>query len=62
MAARAKELEAIGQALRDLSLGEPDFQTLEQICGASVEAVKAGYTPHPAAGGIVDLQKAVAEA
>ena len=62
MAAKAKGLEATGETICDLSLGELDFDTPKHIGDASVEAMKAGYTHYTAAGGIVELKKAVAEA
>jgi aspartate/methionine/tyrosine aminotransferase len=61
MATRAKELEATGEAVYALSLGEPDFDTPKHICGASVKGVKAGNTHYTAAGGIVELKTAVTE-
>ena len=61
-ATKAKELEATGETIYHLSLGEPDFDTPKHICDASVEAMKAGCTHYTTAGGIVELKKAVAEA
>jgi hypothetical protein len=62
MATKAKKLESTGETVYDLSRGEPDFDTPKHICGASVEAMNAGYTHYTAAGGIVELKKAVAKA
>ena len=44
MATKAKELEATGKTIYDLSLGELDFDTPKHICDASVEAMTAGHT------------------
>ncbi|MFZ5829190.1 MAG: pyridoxal phosphate-dependent aminotransferase [Planctomycetota bacterium] len=61
MAAKAKELQAAGHKVYDLSLGEPDFATPEHICQAAVAAMKAGHTHYTAASGIPELKKAVVE-
>ncbi len=62
MAAKAKELKATGKTVYDLSLGEPDFTTPEHICQAAIDAMKAGHTHYTAAGGILPLKQAVADA
>jgi aspartate aminotransferase len=62
MAAKAKELKAMGKTVYDLSLGEPDFDTPAHICQAAVEAMEAGHTHYTVASGIPELKKAVVEA
>jgi aspartate aminotransferase len=57
----AAELEADGVDVVDLSVGEPDFDTPENIKAAANEALaagKTGYTPSP---GIPELREAIAE-
>jgi aspartate aminotransferase len=61
MAAKAKELQAAGRKVYDLSVGEPDFTTPEHICQAAVAAMKAGHTHYTVASGIPELKKAVVE-
>jgi aspartate aminotransferase len=58
---KAAELEAEGVDVVDLSVGEPDFDTPENIKEAANEALAAGetgYTPSP---GIPPLREAIAE-
>lgn len=61
MAAKAKELQAAGETVYDLSLGEPDFKTPEHICQAAIKAMRDGHTHYTAAPGIIELRKAVAD-
>jgi len=61
MAAKAKELKAKGEAVVDLSLGEPDFTTPEHICQAAMDAIKAGYTHYTVASGLPALKQAVVD-
>ena len=58
--ARAKALEAAGQTIIHLEIGEPDFPTAEHICEAAVEALRAGQTHYVPAPGIPALREAVA--
>ncbi len=53
---------SVSPTIYDLSLGEPGLGTPKHTRGPSVEAIKAGYTHYPAVGGMVELNKAVAEA
>jgi len=58
---KASALESKGVDVVDLSVGEPDFDTPEQIKQATRDALAAGetgYTPSP---GIPALRKAIAE-
>ncbi|MEF8899611.1 MAG: pyridoxal phosphate-dependent aminotransferase [Halovenus sp.] len=58
---KAAELEAEGIDVVDLSVGEPDFDTPENVKRAAKEAMDAGetgYTPSP---GIPALREAIAE-
>jgi aspartate aminotransferase len=58
--ARAKALEAAGQRIIHLEIGEPDFPTAEHISDAAVEALRAGQTHYVPAPGIPALRESVA--
>jgi aspartate aminotransferase len=58
--ARAKALEAAGQRIIHLEIGEPDFPTAEHISEAAVEALRAGQTHYVPAPGIPALRESVA--
>jgi len=58
--ARAKALEAAGQRVIHLEIGEPDFPTAEHIGEAAVEALRAGQTHYVPAPGIPALRESVA--
>ena len=58
--ARAKALEAAGQTIVHLEIGEPDFPTAGHIVEAAVEALRSGQTHYVPAPGIPALREAVA--
>ncbi len=58
--ARAKALEAAGQKIIHLEIGEPDFPTAPHIVAAATEAMQAGHTHYVPAPGIPELREAVA--
>ena len=58
--ARAKALEAAGQRVIHLEIGEPDFPTAEHISEAAIEALRAGQTHYVPAPGIPALRESVA--
>ncbi|MFZ0080978.1 MAG: pyridoxal phosphate-dependent aminotransferase [Trebonia sp.] len=58
--ARAKALEAAGQTIVHLEIGEPDFPTAGHIVEAAVEALRTGHTHYVPAPGIPALREAVA--
>ncbi|WP_276272434.1 pyridoxal phosphate-dependent aminotransferase [Haloarcula litorea] len=58
---KASELEADGVDVVDLSVGEPDFDTPENIKDAAKEALDAGHTGYTPSNGIPDLKAAIAE-
>ncbi len=58
--ARARALEAVGQVIIHLEIGEPDFPTAGHIVEAAIEALQAGYTHYVPAPGIPPLREAVA--
>lgn len=57
----ARELQADGADVIDLSVGEPDFPTPENIRRAGREAIEAGHTGYTPARGIPPLRSAVSE-
>ncbi|WP_435179552.1 pyridoxal phosphate-dependent aminotransferase [Halorussus sp. AFM4] len=57
----AAELEADGADVVDLSVGEPDFPTPENVVEAGQEAMAAGHTGYTPSNGIPELREAVAE-
>jgi aspartate aminotransferase len=58
---KAAELEADGVDVVDLSVGEPDFDTPENIKEAANEALAAGETGYTPSNGIPELKEAIAE-
>jgi aspartate/methionine/tyrosine aminotransferase len=58
--ARAKALEAQGRDIVHLEIGEPDFDTPENIIEAGVKAMRGGQTHYVAAAGMPELRDAVA--
>lgn len=61
-AAKAKELKSRGITVYDFTLGEPDFNTPENIRRAATAAMDAGHTHYTASGGIAELKSAVCAA
>ncbi|MDX2165227.1 MAG: pyridoxal phosphate-dependent aminotransferase [Gammaproteobacteria bacterium] len=56
---RAKQLQAEGKDLINLTVGEPDFDTPEFIKEAARDALKKGYTKYTPVDGIAELKQAV---
>jgi aspartate aminotransferase len=56
----ASELEAEGKDVVDLSVGEPDFPTPENVVRAGKEAMDAGHTGYTPSSGIPELREAIA--
>lgn len=61
LSAKAKALKAKGIEVVDFGLGEPDFDTPDEIKNAAIEALRAGFTKYTAPGGIDELKAAIAE-
>ena len=55
------ELEEAGEDIVDLSVGQPDFDTPENIVAATKAALDAGHTTYTASNGISDLRRSIAE-
>jgi aspartate/methionine/tyrosine aminotransferase len=58
--ARARALEAEGQEVIHLEIGEPDFPTPRHIVEAAYRAMLDGYTHYGPAAGLPELRRAVA--
>jgi aspartate aminotransferase len=57
----ASELEADGVDIVDLSVGEPDFPTPENVVEAGKQALDAGHTGYTTSNGIPELKEAIVE-
>lgn len=57
--ARARELEAQGRDIVHLQIGEPDFDTPQNIIDAGVEALRSGWTHYGPANGDPELRQAI---
>lgn len=58
--ARAKELQAAGRDVLNLTAGEPDFPTVAPAAQAAIAAIQEGFTQYTAAAGILPLRAAIA--
>lgn len=61
VAAKAKELKAQGLNVIDLSVGEPDFPTPENIKEAAKKAIDANHTRYTLNSGIPQLRQAISD-
>ncbi len=59
MTAKAAELKAKGLDVINLSVGEPDFPTPENIRNAGIKAIQNGYTRYTHGSGMLPLREAV---
>ncbi len=59
--AKVKELQGQGASIINLTVGEPDFRTPENISHAAITAIHDGFTHYAPAAGIPDLRQAIAE-
>ena len=57
----ARELKAQGKDVISLSVGEPDFDTPQNIKDAAVAAIARGETKYTPVAGIPELRKAIAD-
>ncbi|HOT74894.1 MAG TPA: pyridoxal phosphate-dependent aminotransferase [Candidatus Wallbacteria bacterium] len=60
VAEKAAALKKQGKEVIDLSWGEPDIKTPENIVNAGIEALKKGYTRYTNSRGILELREAIA--
>lgn len=61
MDAKAKALKATGVDVVNFGVGEPDFDTPENIKEAAIKALRDGFTKYTPVGGIDSLKDAVIE-
>ncbi|MGC8641757.1 MAG: pyridoxal phosphate-dependent aminotransferase [Isosphaeraceae bacterium] len=61
MGAEAKRLKSQGLEILDFALGEPDFDTPQNIQEAALRAIRAGKTHYTPPAGIPELRQAVAD-
>src|SRR5271157_207588 len=61
VSADAEKLRAEGVDVVDFGAGEPDFPTPDNIKQAAIRALDANFTKYTAAGGTLELKKAVCE-
>ena len=57
---KARDLKAKGREVISLSVGEPDFDTPDNIKQAAIEAIRRGETKYPPVLGIPPLREAIA--
>jgi aspartate/methionine/tyrosine aminotransferase len=60
ISAKAKAMKAEGIDVIDLSVGEPDFPTPENIKEAGIKAIRDNFTKYTVSDGILPLRKAIA--
>ncbi len=60
-AAKAKAMKAQGIDVVDFGVGEPDFDTPENVKQAGIKAIRDGFTKYTPAGGTDELKEAVVE-
>jgi aspartate aminotransferase len=60
MAAEARRLKSEGVEVFDFSLGEPDFDTPENVQQAAFRAIRGGQTHYTPPAGLPELRKAIA--
>jgi aspartate aminotransferase len=58
---RARELERQGKDVIHLEIGEPDFDTPQNVISAGVNALNAGWTHYGPSAGLPELRKAIAD-
>lgn len=58
-AEKTKEMKRSGMDVIDFSVGEPDFNTPENICIEAKKAIDSGYTKYTVVNGIIELRKAI---
>eukprot|EP00121_Abeoforma_whisleri_P015859 Awhi_evm1s14586 len=59
--AAATKLEAEGQNIVHLEIGQPDFDTPAHICEAGIQAIRAGKTQYNNPSGITSLKDEIAK-
>jgi aspartate aminotransferase len=58
---KVKELKAQGEKIINLTVGEPDFDTPENIKEAGIQAIKQGFSKYAPPAGLSELRQAIAQ-
>jgi len=58
---RARELERQGRDIIHLEIGEPDFDTPQNVLHAAVNALNAGWTHYGPSAGLPEMRQAIAD-
>ncbi|GAC1434974.1 MAG: pyridoxal phosphate-dependent aminotransferase [Terriglobales bacterium] len=58
---KARALERQGKSIVHLEIGEPDFDTPENVVEAAIKALHAGWTHYGPSAGLPELRQAIAE-
>lgn len=58
---QAKQMEAQGQSVIHMEIGEPDFPTPDAIIQAGIQALRNGRTRYTASKGLPELRQAIAD-
>jgi aspartate/methionine/tyrosine aminotransferase len=58
--ARANQLEAAGQEIIHLEIGQPDYPTFENVSQAGIDAIRSGKTRYTPPAGMPSLREALA--
>ena len=59
--ARANQLEAEGKEIIHFEIGQPDFDTLENVSQAGIDAIRSGKTRYTPPAGMASLREVLAE-
>ena len=60
-AAKAKAMKAQGIDVVEFGVGEPDFDTPDNVKEAGIQAIRSGFTKYTPAGGTDELKEAIVE-
>src|SRR5436309_15514241 len=58
---KAKALEAQGRDIIHLEIGEPDFDTPQNIIDAAIDALYKGFTHYGPSAGLMELREVIAQ-
>ena len=59
MTAKAADLRRVGKPVYNMSVGEPDFPTPQNIQQAGIFAIKNGHTKYTSGSGTLELKEAI---
>ena len=59
--AKAKALKAEGKNVLEFQVGEPDFNTPENVKEAAIKAIRDNFTHYTPSPGVMELRKAICE-